>query len=572
LLVRFDRGRQALVYDCFDFQPPLLCNFQSDLDAGRAPVDVTELARIEDLLHRTRQQRDSMAEHLARTLSHTERCAAYGASTLVPLASWIRYRQSAARRARFPVSAIAGARLVAFNATRPNDHLPPAEGAEASMESLGQPSSSHRDEEDPRVAVGAELGGNPGGDHSDVGPLAVLVLELAGVGAEVCSYAAMQLWPTQRGQRVRTACGDWTPSAACSRARRHYLVGDLCEMRELCNYLASESPHLARLLVPGMGGGMGMGMGMEMGMHTGDTDTKNNNTTTTTTDNNNNNSSSSSSSSSGGVGATHRGAKAARLDSEAVPACAHPLSSPPDVHTTAATAASAASAVHVDDVQVDTHAHSPSLDLVPYSNSLSHLLLGPLSNLHPRTTARVLPLAFLAARVVASGVGGGDGGGGKSAGDGSRGAESALDTVPETHTLGSVEMVHAFLHRCGVEKVEKVNPCLKAGLLKGHLTVPVHLLSGDCSDASAYLDTVLLTEACPWCDKQQPCTVRQALRQRTIGSDYGDGSRGGAVKCECGGGAYISSLCNGKPEFNCGKRHKHCTDCPDFGTCLFDYR
>jgi hypothetical protein len=111
---------------------------------GKAPVDATEMARIEDMLKRTKSQREGLAEAMAkfpqamgappvgvitsppRALPHTERCALYGASTLVPLSTWIRYCQSVVRRVRFPVAGIVGARLVAFNATRPHDHLPPA--------------------------------------------------------------------------------------------------------------------------------------------------------------------------------------------------------------------------------------------------------------------------------------------------------------------------------------------------------------------------------------------------------------------------------------------------------------
>ena len=35
---------------------------------------------------------------------------------------------------------------------------------------------------------------------------------------------------------------------------------------------------------------------------------------------------------------------------------------------------------------------------------------------------------------------------------------------------------------------------------------------------------------------------------------------------------YVTGLCGGQPSFDSGKFHNHCTDCPDFGTCIGDYR
>jgi hypothetical protein len=354
-------------------------------------------------------------------------------------------------------------------------------------------------------------------------------------------------------------------------------------MRELCNYLASESPHLAGLLVPQC-------------TQIAQSDTKNN----ISANNKSNSSSSSSSSGTATKGTSPRGSKAARLmDSDSAPA-----------HTPHASSS---------DVS-DAHAQSVQSMVQPSSNSLSHMVLGPLTNLHPRNTSRVLPLAFLAARVVATGVGGGVCVGGLKSASGSEGAEGGAESA--LYALDTQQKVHDFLRRCGIPSPEDVNPCLKAGLLKGHLKVPAELLTAP--DASAYLDTALLTDKCPNCSKMLTCTVRQALFQSTHGGDYGDtpgGGEGGAVGCgrdttpttttitpttttttttnnnnnegEGGGGgnssnsmtvaagippyictegSYISSLCQGKPRFDCGKSHNHCTQCPDFGTCIYDYR
>lgn len=138
----------------------------------------------------------------------------------------------------------------------------------------------------------------------------------------------------------------------------------------------------------------------------------------------------------------------------------------------------------------------------------------------------------------------------------------------------SKDDVHSFLQRAGVEEdMDGVNPCLKAGLLNGALSVPASL------DPIEWLDTKLLTGKCLGCDKELVCTARDALLQPECGgNDYGDGNQGGAVKCDgeddqCEG-YYITNLCdrNNKTQFETGKFHNHCTDCPGFGECIGDIR
>ena len=43
-------------------------------------------------------------------------------------------------------------------------------------------------------------------------------------------------------------CADWTPGQSASRASRHYIVGHVSELKELCAHLATVSTHIARLL------------------------------------------------------------------------------------------------------------------------------------------------------------------------------------------------------------------------------------------------------------------------------------------------------------------------------------
>ena len=56
------------------------------------------------------------------------------------------------------------------------------------------------------------------------------------------------------------------------------------------------------------------------------------------------------------------------------------------------------------------------------------------------------------------------------------------------------------------------------------------------------------------------------------GGDYEDGGIEGAVQCEDCCGMYVTGLCEGRAQFDSGKFHNHCTQCPDFGICIGDYR
>ena len=128
----------------------------------------------------------------------------------------------------------------------------------------------------------------------------------------------------------------------------------------------------------------------------------------------------------------------------------------------------------------------------------------------------------------------------------------------------SVKKVHDMLRNAGVDDPESVNPCLKRGIQRGYYQI----------DGPQSLDKVILKGGCSCCSEQIDVTIRMSLYQSTIGNDYEDGGEGGAVQCEdeeCGG-QYITRLCEGKPELDSGKFHNHCTECPGFGKCIYDYR
>lgn len=145
-------------------------------------------------------------------------------------------------------------------------------------------------------------------------------------------------------------------------------------------------------------------------------------------------------------------------------------------------------------------------------------------------------------------------------------AEAKAEPKANAEARGSgrmtTERVDALFTAVGVDAAQ-CNPCLKQGVLAGHVPLT--------AEGGIDLDWVLLKGACEVCEKAVSCTVRDAVKQATRGHDYGEF---GAVHCEdkdsgeyCSG-MYISNLCKGRFSLGDGRRHNHCTLCPDFGTCL----
>jgi len=441
LLTRYDRGRDMLIYEAFEYKPMLLCNFEKLLASGIAPVTPRELRQIEKLIRVTNRERsellkmmegnmtDGKIKLLPPELSHMQKCEQYGCDFLFPIVSYIRFQKSIQRRVRFNVSEITGIRLVAFDFQRPNAMMPPAKGS-ISLDCIGRTGS-----DEDRTAIGPELG-----HGDDVGPLAMLVIETSG-NIDAMTFSSMTVSPASCRTRQRIPTPDWTEDKI-SRSTRHYLVGDMCEMKELLNYLAYVSTHIAKLL--------GLNQAVD------------------------------------------------RMISSSV-------------------------------------------------NSLS----GSRATLHPRMTSRVMSLQALASRILTDTNG-----------------ESQLPAP----RLDTKEKIDSFLKKCGISNPQKVNICLKAGILYGYIKVDAKFIEAD--DPSQFLDTVLYTGNCLSCNEPLSCTVRMALYQKTCGGDdYADGSKGGAVKCkESCDGNYITRLCEREPRFDCGKGTNHCIYCPDYGTCIGDYR
>ena len=111
----------------------------------------------------------------------------------------------------------------------------------------------------------------------------------------------------------------------------------------------------------------------------------------------------------------------------------------------------------------------------------------------------------------------------------------------------------------------KVNKCLKAGVLNGHVPLT--------EEGTINLDQVLLKSGCNACSQELTCTIRDALYQiEYAGLQYEDGGEDAAVHCEDCSGNFITGICNGQIAFDSGKFHNHCGRCANFGHCIGDYR
>ncbi len=112
--------------------------------------------------------------------------------------------------------------------------------------------------------------------------------------------------------------------------------------------------------------------------------------------------------------------------------------------------------------------------------------------------------------------------------------------------------------------MNSISNCLRKAIYKGHISL----------DGDNPLDQVVLTGKCDSCSKSVTTTVRQLLYQPDYaGTDYEEGGEDAAIKCPgCGVGIYVSHICEGRPEFDSGKFHNHCSECPNFGECIGDYR
>lgn len=267
LTIRYDIGRNLLIYDMFDFHPINVKEFKQQYSESQNDLCTeSELAEVESLLRSTRRNRAvaSSFMHMSMGIEPSvgqeclstentvqERIQAIGIVKCCHLLNYIRFRKCRLMRVRFPLHGLRGARLIEFDCQRPNDDLPAAKGRHP-LSRLGGP---------------GEMGTAPGHnsfEKSDdkIEPLGMLVLEFGDTCANFVSgdknstilnkhpYASTVAHPKHWQERMRLPYdGDWTPDQAFSKSRRHYIVGDMSEMLELANFLISKNSYVRNALI-----------------------------------------------------------------------------------------------------------------------------------------------------------------------------------------------------------------------------------------------------------------------------------------------------------------------------------
>ena len=536
LLVRIDKAGGNIIYDCFEFKPLYKDAFSTQMQlaregAGEWPISADELKQAERIMANSPSL--GMFHHMLpvlrsetgqlvhvhdigpidRDASISDRCKRLGTTRLHVLTNWIRFQKSRLMRVRFPMDAICGARLVTIDYDRPHQDIPPVV-RRLSTSQLGE----HGDSDDSNIAEP----GTMEACNEDLEPLGVLVLEFSQAGANMSNnpnpFCSTVIWPKNwRDRKRRLVEADWTPDMAFSKSTRHYIVGDASEIVELANALMEVSPRLKAMLLPSSF----VSGEKEAAAEGTDPAAK----------------ADSDSSSKHDDEGMLKVASAASAEGDRPPATETPSASAPKRSDTAeATPSSkkdgeesgkaasskaarkrAASPVegsvagsekkrskgdtvdqkeaqgkasHDDEenqVQADPDA---LMEVLESFNSLS----GDFGKLKPSLTEQVQSLTSQAAAKALHEVG------------------IINDTPAACKGLPfqTTNDVHDFLRRCGVKHPERVNPCLKAGLLNGNVKVPEILVTAE--DASPFLDTVLLECKCISCKCDTlVCTVRNAF-------------------------------------------------------------
>jgi len=144
--------------------------------------------------------------------------------------------------------------------------------------------------------------------------------------------------------------------------------------------------------------------------------------------------------------------------------------------------------------------------------------------------------------------------------------------------------VYELLKKAGVDDPENVSSCVKASIMAGYIK-----MTGSEEDLK---QTVVRGTFGDWsCGHEVNVTLEQLLYQPDYaGLDYEDGLQDATVICDKHkddeeaknkgkeksefeeGRTYVTRVCEGFPELDCGKFHNHCTECPGFGECIYDYR
>ncbi|XP_055351283.1 uncharacterized protein LOC129597665 isoform X2 [Paramacrobiotus metropolitanus] len=138
-------------------------------------------------------------------------------------------------------------------------------------------------------------------------------------------------------------------------------------------------------------------------------------------------------------------------------------------------------------------------------------------------------------------------------------------TIPTGPQAMTGDQVLEKLRRLGVENLDKVSGCVKAGIARGFIKL----------ETASDLDKVIVAKTgnkiLPTdCTHKVEATVKMVLHQKDWGGDeYNCIKNEHPVYCgKCGEGYFVSWICGGEPTLCYSKHMNHCKKCPDLGVCL----
>ncbi len=486
-LIRFDLHRKRLVYDCYEavvrpVNPDLADTLPTKRDV-RAFADLIDLEpRGASYGYYSDEEEDDDEEFLNEPVEisgHSPGSPGYaaakrGAYLRASLGTFLSARQF---RIAVPLECVVGVRL----------HAPSPEDGDG----------------DPDL----------GRDYTEVQPLrAALVLEL---GAPITTSESQKHAFAVRTVKSKLANhekfnpldADWTPGHGVERSSRHYIFGEVEELRRIAAVMAASSPRIAAMLDPALGA---------------------HETTTNTLIG---------SDRGPPIDITYRGTPA--FLAATVPELRGQLGAS-SVANNSLQAIAAAAAVKAGIV-------SDSAAALAMPEHITALLKAAEDRIKKEEHARL-----------------------------------ELEGQPVRRTKEEIyECMRNFADISDPESHEN-GFCLMSAWLQGTVPLPT-------SEAEMRED-MFFNVACINCGRNVGCTQYDALMQPNCGGfDYGDGNLEGALQCGrneyaydedededgedgCGHGMYLSCLCFGRHEGTSGKFFNHCTECPDFGTCMGDYR
>lgn len=108
------------------------------------------------------------------------------------------------------------------------------------------------------------------------------------------------------------------------------------------------------------------------------------------------------------------------------------------------------------------------------------------------------------------------------------------------------------------------NYCLLVGIKKGFYSL----------DGDHPLENVVCKSQCVECSEEFEVKIKDVAEQTCYpGTDYEDGAESATFSCpKCKANQYVTRLCEGRPSYDSGKFHNHCTECSGGGKCIGDYR